>query len=123
LVSYVDRLSLSGRDEHVTAPSGEQIAAAIDALRMDAGEWVEMADQMEAAANAAAGLGLGTFHFSGLGHLLGIDEIYQDLQETIITLLKQGSVNLDNVAAALKTAADSYEQEDQDAVHRLRNIY
>lgn len=107
----------------MTAPSDEQITVAIDALHADAAKWIAMADELQAAAANAAGLGLGPFQFSGLGHLLGIDKIYADLQETIVTLLKQGSSNFENVAAALRTAADGYSRDEQAAVHRMKNIY
>lgn len=57
----------------MTNPTGEQVTAAIGALRKDAAKWIDMADQMD--------------------------------------------------AAALKMAADGYEQDEVAAVHRMRNIY
>lgn len=107
----------------MTNPTGEQVTAAIGALRKDAAKWIDMADQMDAAAQAAAGLGLSARHFTGLGHLMGLDTLYTEVQDTIVTLLRQGSANFDAVAAALKMAADGYEQDEVAAVHRMRNIY
>ncbi|TYB39755.1 hypothetical protein FXF50_05095 [Micromonospora sp. AP08] len=107
----------------MTTPTGDQLVASIEALRADSGTWFEMADALRSAASNAAGLGLGPFHFTGLGHLLGLDAVYEDFQQAIVTLLEQGSANFEKVGGALRLAADAYEQDEIDNVHRLRNIY
>jgi hypothetical protein len=107
----------------MTTPTGEQVEVAIQALRDDAHRWLDMGDQLRAAASAGEGLDLNAFHFSGLGHLLGVDEMYRQVQQTIVTLLRQGAANFDDVAGALRDAADGYEQDEYDTVHRMRNIY
>lgn len=107
----------------MTTPTGAQVEVSIRALRDDAQRWLGMADQLRAAADAGDGLDLNAFHFTGLGHLIGIDDLYNQVQLTIVTLLRQGASNFDSVAGALKAAADGYEQDERDTVHRMRNIY
>lgn len=107
----------------MTTPTGEQVEVSIQALRDDARRWLDMADQLRDAATAGERLDLNAFHFTGLGHLLGIDELYNQVQQAIVTLLHQGSSNFDEVATALKAAADGYEQDEYDNVHRMKNIY
>ncbi|MFI7577779.1 hypothetical protein [Micromonospora sp. NPDC049497] len=107
----------------MTTPTGEQLVASIEALHTDAGRWYEMADQLEAAAEDAAGLVLSTFHFSGLGHLLGIDGLYEEFQQAVVALLRQGATNFESVGGALRAAAEGYQQDEVDNLHRLRNIY
>lgn len=107
----------------MTTPTGEQVTASIQALRTDAARWTELCGELRTVAGTAAGLGLSSFHFSGLGHLLGIDSLYTEIQQRIVTLLNQGADNFDNIGGALRTAADGYEQDEQNAVHRMRNIY
>ncbi len=77
----------------------------------------------DAMAAAARGFTLGAFHFSGLGHLAGMAEAYTDLQERIASLLQQAADNFDNVAGALTKAADDYQRDEHNAVHRMKNIY
>lgn len=107
----------------MTAPTKEQVEVAVQALRDDAQRWLDMADTMRSAASAGARLDLNAFHFSVLGHLLGIDSLYNQVQQTIVTLLGQGASNFESVAGALKAAADGYEEDERDAVHRMKNIY
>jgi hypothetical protein len=107
----------------MTHPSGPQVQASIDALHQEAGVWSGMATQVGSMASTAQGLTLNAFHFTGLGHLAGIDEVYRDLQERIAGLLQQAADNFDNVAGALTTAADDYARDEANAVHRMKNIY
>ncbi|MEV8506289.1 hypothetical protein AB0368_15845 [Actinoplanes sp. NPDC051475] len=107
----------------MTSPTGPEVQAAIGAIHGEAGVWSDMATQIDAMAAAARSFTLGTFHFSGLGHLAGMEEAYTDLQERIAGLLQQASDNFDNVAGALKKAADDYQRDEDNAVHRFKNIY
>lgn len=107
----------------MTAPTGDEIQASIDALRQDARVWSDMAAEMDTALGAARGLTLSAFEFSGLGHLVGLDRVYDALQQRVVDLLRQGSGNFDSVADALRQAADAYERDEENAVHRLHNVY
>ena len=107
----------------MTTPTGDEVEASIQALHRDAGVWSGMATQLDAFGQVARGLSLSSFEFSGLGHLAGLDEIYASLQERVVTLLDQGSTNFDDIAGALHTSADEYDQDERNAVHRLKNVY
>lgn len=105
------------------APSKEQIEVAIEALRAGGAMWQQHADVMDAASAAARALSLGPFELSGVASATGLVETYAQLQAKLGTLLRQGATNFDNIGGALKVAADGYEQDERDAVHRMRGIY
>lgn len=107
----------------MTQPTGPQIAAALDAMRGDASMWRDMASQLREAATAADNLDLDKTEFSKLGEMLGVVDLYQDVQARLAALIHQGADNFDATAAALTTAADGYEKDEQNAVHRFTGIY
>jgi hypothetical protein len=107
----------------MTTPTGDEVEASIQALHQDAGVWSGMATELDSMGQAARGLTLSAFEFSGLGHLAGLDEIYAQLQARVASLLDQGSTNFDNIAVALHKSADDYDRDERDAVHRLKNVY
>lgn len=104
-------------------PSSDEVFAATQAMKADAGVWGGMAGQLDAAAQVARGLSLSAFEFSGLGHLAGLDDKYAELQHRVATMLGEGGVTFDNIAAALKKSADDYDRDEQNAVHRMKNVY
>jgi hypothetical protein len=107
----------------VTSPTGDEVHASIGALHADAGVWSGMATRLDSFGQAARGLSLSSYEFSGLGHLAGLDQIYTALQERVVSLLDQGSRNFDGIASALHAAADDYDRDERDAVHRLKSVY
>jgi hypothetical protein len=107
----------------VTQPTSQQIAAALDAMRKDAAVWQDMAGQMRDAAGVADRLDLSKLHFSKLGDMLGMVDLYRDVQDRMVRLIQQGAANFDATAAALTTAANGYEKDEQDNVHRFTGIY
>jgi hypothetical protein len=104
-------------------PNEQQVKAAIATLRKDAGTWDAGAEQLREAAGAAMGLNLDAFHFSYLADQLGFTEVYQQLQDRLYKLLNGGAENLNSLAEALRLAADGYEQDENNAVHRMTGIY
>jgi hypothetical protein len=104
-------------------PNEQQVKAAIQALRTDAGTWDDASDDLRAAAQVAARLELSALHFSYLADKLGLTEVYQQLQERLVLLLGEGSQNLTALAGALRAAADGYEQDETNTVHRMTGIY
>jgi hypothetical protein len=104
-------------------PSEQAVLAAIAALRADAGTWDDAAGELREAAAVAARLELGALHFSYLADQLGLVEVYQQLQDRLQRLLGEGADNLVALGAALHAAADGYEQDENNAVHRMTGIY
>ncbi|GAA2535886.1 hypothetical protein [Winogradskya humida] len=107
----------------MTQPSDDQVEASIHALTAEGGVWSGMATEVDAMAAVARSLTLNAFHFSGVGHLAGIEDVYRDLQERIATLLQQAADNFDNTAGALTKAADDYQRDEDNTVHRMKNVY
>lgn len=107
----------------MTQPTAQQISAALDAMRQDASMWREMAGELRGAAGVADRLDLTKLHFSKLGDMLGMVDLYRDVQDRMIRLMQQGADNFDATAAALTTAANGYEQDEQNNVHRFTGIY
>lgn len=104
-------------------PTDQQIQAAIQALRKDADTWAAGRDKLVDAAAVAARLELGALHFSYIADQLGLAEVYQQLQQKLHDLLHEGGANFLALSAALNDAADGYEQDEINAVHRLTGIY
>jgi len=104
-------------------PTDQQIQAAIHALREEGDRWAVGSDALLDAAGVAARLELSALHFSYLADQLGLTEVYQQLQQRLCTLLNEGAANFTALSAALKDAADGYEQDENNAVHRMTGIY
>jgi len=104
-------------------PTEQQIQVAIQALRKDGDTWAAGSDKLREAAAVAARLELSALHFSYLADQLGLTEVYQQLQQRLHTLLTEGADNLTALSAALRDAADGYEQDEINAVHRMTGIY
>jgi len=104
-------------------PNEQQVKAAIGALRQDASKWDAGAAELRDAAGAAGQLALSALHFSYLGDKLGLTETYQQLQMRLYRLLNEGAENLNDLAGALRAAADGYEQDEINTVHRMTGIY
>ena len=79
----------------MTQPDPQQIAAALDAMRGDATMWHEMAGEMRTAAAVADRLDLTKLHFSKLGDMLGMVDLYRDVQDRMVQLINQGADNFD----------------------------
>jgi hypothetical protein len=62
-------------------------------------------------------------HFSYIGDQVGLTEIYHKLQDRLCRLLTEGSDNFQSLTTALRSAADNYEQDEANAVHRFTGIY
>jgi hypothetical protein len=104
-------------------PTDAQVTAAISALRTDAGMWHGMADELREAARVAGRLDLAALHFSYLGDKAGLTDAYREIQDKLIGLLGEGATNFDSMGKALRTAADGYDEDERNAVHRMRGIY
>lgn len=105
------------------APTPEQVQVAIQALYDEAGTWRASTGVMGTAAAAARGLSLGPLQMSWAASITGLGETYAEIQNKIATLLVEGENNFERIGQSLRTAADGYERDEQDALHRLRGIY
>jgi hypothetical protein len=106
-----------------TPPTGEEVAVAIGALRRDAAEWLEWADSLARAAAVAADLSLTANDMCALSQLCGLPDLYARVQQRTAELAAHGAQGFTAVAGALTAAADGYEADERNAVHRLRGTW
>jgi hypothetical protein len=105
------------------SPTPEQISAATDRLRADATMWRGMAATAELARAAGAGLGLSEPQLSWASRPSGLLDTYREAQRKVLWLLDEAVRNFDAVGGALDTAADGYEADERNAVHRMADVY
>lgn len=105
------------------APTGDQYEVALEALRDDAGVWSDTATVLDDANAAAATLLLESHEFSWAGDLAGLPETYKELKDKVVDLLAQGRDASNSVAEQLLAAADTYENEEEEGVHRMNGVW
>jgi hypothetical protein len=104
-------------------PTDEEIRVAIAALRSDAGEWHDWAGALARASTVVYELGLSVNDMCALSGVVGLPETYAALRHQAQMLAVQGAQRFTQVADALVAAADGYERDERDAVHRLRGVW
>ncbi|MFD0782911.1 WXG100 family type VII secretion target [Micromonospora azadirachtae] len=104
-------------------PSPETVRVAISELRSDGIKWRDAADQLRATAEVARTLHLGPFEFSAPADWVGLSQVYQELHARMTELLNDGVTALDAMGNALVAAADGYEEEDIQNMHRIRGVW
>jgi hypothetical protein len=104
-----------------TRPSLERIAVSLEALRADATDWDHAAADLRGAAHRADAVVVPSAAFSFAGD--PVAEAYELLRVHSVALLSGGADNFGAIAAALRAAAATYEADELNNVHRLRNVY
>ncbi len=105
------------------APTPDQYAVALAALRDDAKQWQDCATDLAAMKSTADGLDLEALHFSYIADKLGVTQIYREFQDKMVRLIGEGETACTNVATALNTSAQTYQQEEEAGVHRMNNVW
>jgi hypothetical protein len=101
------------------APTPEEVKVACKALRSDATKWSTASDEMSAAQGSVQNLVLDRAQFGHAADNRGLVSSYKTLQDRIATLLTGADAEFDKMAAALRTAADTYEREDAEGAHEF----
>lgn len=104
-------------------PTPQQLEVALNALTDDAGIWNNVSKDLGAAKQAASDLDLTALHFSYIGDKLGMTELYRKIQEKMVRLLGEGEQHDAEVASALIAVRTTYEQEEQEGVHRMKGVW
>lgn len=104
-------------------PTKEQLDVALAALRSDAKVWTDVANDLDAAKGTAANLNLEALHFSYIADKLGMTALYKEFQTKMVRLLGEGATNDNSVSDSLTKAAATYEQEEQEGVHRMKGVW
>lgn len=104
-------------------PTKDEVDVALRALRDDADKWTSAAADIATAARTAATLGLGAREMTGVADLLGVTAIYTAVQTKLAGLLGEAEAATNRVSDALRTSAQTYQDEDQAGVHRLNGVW
>jgi hypothetical protein len=102
-------------------PAPERIVVSLEALRADAVDWDHAAADLRGATHRAEAVVVSPAVFSFAGG--PVAEAYELLRIHTVALLSGGADNLGAIAAALRAAAATYEADELEHVHRLRNVY
>ncbi|MEV8504584.1 hypothetical protein AB0368_07090 [Actinoplanes sp. NPDC051475] len=98
-------------------PDKDQVTVAYEAIEKDVYKWVGIASVMENAAQHAKSLGLTGFEIGYIPMENGVGEKYNQVQETMISMLTQGAAAMHEIADALIKVREDYERTDQGASH------
>lgn len=104
----------------MTSSTNDQVAVATDILRSEAGEWDRQSAAIATVAPLVAGMELGRVE-AGLFQL--IVGPYNEIIQHVTDRCRQGQAAMAEVATTLRQVADTYEEEDRNAEHRIRNLY
>jgi hypothetical protein len=101
-------------------PSAEQVAVATNALRTEAGEWDTQSGAMAALGTKVAGMEFGRLE-AGLFQLMVGP--YNDVIQAVAARCEEGATAMTEIAATLRSVADTYDAEDKAVLHRIKNVY
>jgi hypothetical protein len=101
-------------------PSRQQVVVATDALRREANDWDHQSVAVAAISQKVTGLELGRVE-AGLFQL--IVSPYNEVVATVADRCREGQAAITEVAATLRIVADTYEEEDRNNEHRIRDLY
>lgn len=104
----------------MTPPSRDQLTVATAALRHEAREWEHQSQAMAGIAAKVAAMELGRVE-AGLFQI--VVSPYNDVVQTMTDRCRQGQSAMREVADTLRRIADTYEQEDLNNAHKIRNLY
>lgn len=104
-------------------PTDEEIRVAIAALRSDAHQWREWAATLARASTVVDQLDLSVNDMCAMSGVVGLPETYAAIRHRAQILAAQGTLHFTEVADALSAAADGYERDERNAVHRLRGVW
>jgi hypothetical protein len=97
------------------------LEAAIAALYHDADVWADVSTVTGKASSAAAGLTLTEGALSWAGVPTGLRDTYEEIRAKAQRLLGEGTTNISDLAATLRTVAKAYETSDENAARRFDN--
>ncbi|MEV0902379.1 hypothetical protein [Actinoplanes sp. NPDC049802] len=104
----------------MTQPNAEQVSVATDALRTEANLWDEQSDNLTALGARVAGMEFGRLE-AGLFQLMVGP--YNDVIHGVAARCAEGATAMTEMAATLRSVADTYDAEDRAGAHRIKKIY
>lgn len=104
----------------MSLPTPEEVSVATNALRGEAGLWDEQAGRLRALSGTASGMDLGRLE-AGLFQMMV--EPYNQVIRAVSARCAEGATAMTEIAATLRTVADTYDAEDRDGAHRIADTY
>lgn len=102
----------------------DKVEVVTGSLRQEGHKWYELSDELHAVAGNVGRLSLDESAFwCGDGISVGAAPIYAAFQQFVQDRCKEGSAEFDQIAGALKRAADLYDGTDQVSAATLTEIY
>lgn len=103
-------------------PEAGDLRAALEQFGIDATRWDDGGDTLTAARRSAEALTIASPAF-GPAAWLGLSDAYAQVQQMIVELLGEGATEFSAVGAALITARDTYQREEDANVHMIKKIW
>jgi Excreted virulence factor EspC, type VII ESX diderm len=104
----------------VPPPSAQEVAVATGTLRSEAGVWDHESGQLQAITTKAEGLRMNRLE-AGIFQLMV--SAYEKVVEQVQNRCGEGRQRMSEVASTLRQVADTYDREDRDREHAIRNLY
>lgn len=105
-----------------TPPEPADLRYAIEQFAVDAQRWQDNADALREASAAAAAITVDPLAF-GPSAWLDLPDIYAQVHQMIVDRLREGSERFAEIAENLLQAQETYRQEEENNVHRVRGIW
>jgi hypothetical protein len=104
----------------MTQPASQHVRVATDALRTEAGEWERQSSAIGAIEATVSGMELGRVE-AGLFQL--VVSPYSDVVNQVRARCGEARTAMTEIAATLRSVADTYDAEDRNSEHRIHNVY
>ena len=104
----------------MTQPTPQEVTVATNALRSEAGEWETQSAVMADLSGRVADMEFGRLE-AGLFQLMVGP--YNDVIHGVAARCQEGATAMTEIAGTLHSVADTYDAEDQAAMHRIKDVY
>lgn len=104
-----------------TPPNGDRLAVATDALRQDAGIWRTVSTDLAKIGPLTDQLGLDGWVDGGI--YVGLAGVLTPLVQLVADRAGQGVTAMSSIADTLDQVAGTYDREEAEGLHRLKNLY
>lgn len=104
----------------MTHPTPQEVKVATSALRTEATEWDGQSAAIGGIAAKVGGMELGRVE-AGLFQL--VVSPYNEVVQAVQARCQEGQVAMPEIATTLRAVADTYDREDDNNAHRIRNLY
>jgi hypothetical protein len=101
-------------------PTAQEVAVATGTLRSEAGVWDRESGQLNAITSKAEGLRMNRLE---AGVFQVMVSAYESVVEQVQHRCGEGVQRMSEVAGTLRQVADTYDREDRNREHAIRNLY